>query len=220
MTQVASQTAALRRSPRLFKFVRVRLSRKLWGTYRIQLRTIVSRVLGFLLVGIGIGLPAWAGPTGGQVVAGQARITTPTAQSTVVNQATQKAVINWQSFGIAGNESVQFVQPSSTSVVLNRIVGSDASRIFGSLTANGHVFLVNPQGVYFAPTARVETGALVASTLALSNADFNAGKYRFGGSGTGAVHNDGRISVAPREQLTPTMNGSACSTEIQNESDV
>ena len=195
MTHVASQTAALRRSPRLFKFIRVRLSRKLWGTYRIRLCNIVSRALGLLL--IGIGLPAWAGPTGGQVVSGQAQISTPTAQSTVVNQATQKAVINWQSFGIAGNESVQFIQPSSTSVVLNRIVGSDASRIFGSLSANGQVFLVNPQGVYFAPTARVDTGALLATSLSLSDADFSAGRYRFGGMGTGEVRNEGSISVAP-----------------------
>ena len=31
---------------------------------------------------------------------------------------------------------------------------------------------------------------------------------------------NGRISVAPSEQLTPTMKGSACSTEIQNASTV
>ncbi len=195
MTQLARQTEAARRSPRLFKFIRVRISRKLWGTYRVRLCNIVSRVLGSLL--IGIGLPAGAAPIGGQVVSGQAQISTPSAQSTVVNQATPKAVINWQSFGIAGIESVQFVQPSATSVVLNRIVGNDASRIFGSLTANGQVFLINPQGVYFAPAARVETGALLASSLALSDADFSAGRYRLGAAGGGDVRNEGRISVVP-----------------------
>ena len=197
MTQIVSmnETATPRRLPRLFNFVRVRLSRKLWGTYRVRLGNICSRVLSALL--LSIGLPVFAAPTGGQVVAGQAQITTPSAQSTVVNQGTAKAVINWQSFGIAGNESVRFVQPSSSSVVLNRIVGSDASQIYGSLTANGQVFLVNPQGVYFSPTARVDTGALLATSLAISDADFGAGRYRLGGNAGGEVRNDGRISVAP-----------------------
>ncbi len=195
MTAAASRNFQPRRQFRLFKFVRVRLSRKLWGTYRVCLRQIVSHVLGAML--LAIGLPVLAGPSGGQVVSGQAQITTPTAQSTVVNQGTQKAVINWQTFGIAGNETVQFVQPSSSSVVLNRIVGNDPSRIYGSLTANGQVFLVNAQGVYFSPTARVDTGALLASSLALSNADFNTGHYRLTGTSGGEVRNEGAITVAP-----------------------
>ena len=211
MTHVAHPAAALRRpsrtsgpsrsssSCRLFRYVRVRLSRKLWGTYRITLRHIVSSTLGWMLIAIGLGsgLPAGAAPVGGQIVSGQAQISASTSHSTLVRQTSQKAVINWQSFDIAANEIVRFVQPSASSVVLNRIVGNDASRIFGALTANGQVFLVNPQGVYFAPGARVDTGALVASTLALSNADFSAGRYTFGAVGSpGDIRNDASISVA------------------------
>ena len=86
MTAAASSNFQPRRQFRLFKFFRVRLSRKLWGTYRVRLGQIVSHVLGAML--LAIGLPVLAGPSGGQVVSGQAQITTPTAQSTVVNQGT------------------------------------------------------------------------------------------------------------------------------------
>ena len=182
------------RSARLFRFVRVRLSRKLWGSYRVRLGNPCSAVLCAMLAGIG--LPAFAGPTDGVVTAGQATISTPSAQLTLINQSSAKAVINWQSFNIGASETVRFVQPSATSVALNRVVGADPSKIFGTLTANGQVFLVNQQGVYFAPSARVDVGGLVATSLAMSDADFKAGRYRFGAGGAGAVTNAGSITAA------------------------
>ena len=66
---------------------------------------------------------------------------------------------------------MRFVQPTSSSVALNRVVGNNASTIFGSLTANGHVYLKNPTGVLFAPGAQINVGSLVATTL---QADPNA----------------------------------------------
>ncbi|MEJ8835555.1 two-partner secretion domain-containing protein [Ramlibacter sp. AN1133] len=137
---------------------------------------------------------AHAAPVGGAVAAGAAGIAT-TGASTTITQTTPSAVINWQGFGIAAGESVRFQQPASSSVMLNRVVGPDPSAIFGSLSANGKVFLVNPGGVLFGPGASVNVGGLVASTLDIADGDFMAGRYSFSGSGRGAVVNQGTINA-------------------------
>jgi filamentous hemagglutinin family protein len=135
-------------------------------------------------------------PTGEQVVAGQVGVSRPTTQSMVVQQGTPKAIVNWQGFSIGGSESVDFRQPAASSVILNRVVGNNASEIYGRLSANGQVFLVNPSGVLFGRTAMVDVGALVASTLSLSNEDFLAGRYRFIASGApAAVENQGALAA-------------------------
>ena len=103
-------------------------------------------------------------PTGGQVAAGQAAIN-QTGNTLNILQTTGKAIINWNSFNIGSNATVNFAQPNSSSVALNRVLGSDPSSIFGHLNANGQVFLINPNGVLFGKGARVDVGGLVASTL-------------------------------------------------------
>lgn len=132
-------------------------------------------------------------PTGGQVVAGQASIQQAGAAMTI-RQATDQAILNWQSFNIGASASVNFIQPGASSVALNRVLGTDPSAIYGQLTANGQVFLVNPSGVLFGPGARVDVGGLVASTLAIRDADFLDRNYRFTRDGaTAAVVNQGEI---------------------------
>lgn len=88
---------------------------------------------------LGLGASAYSLPTGGVVAAGGASITSG-ASTTTITQSTANAVINWQSFGIAAGQTVQFVQPGSSSVALNRVLGADPSSIMGSLSANGRVF--------------------------------------------------------------------------------
>ena len=133
-------------------------------------------------------------PTGGQVVAGSAAIS-QAGTTLTVTQTSGKLATDWQSFNIGVGNTVNFVQPSSSAVALNRVLGSDVSVIQGALNANGQVFLVNPNGVLFTPTAQVNVGALVASTLQLSADDFMAGNYRFSGNSTAGVKNEGRIQV-------------------------
>ncbi|WP_303785966.1 filamentous hemagglutinin N-terminal domain-containing protein [Azovibrio restrictus] len=133
-------------------------------------------------------------PEGGQIVAGAGSIA-QSGNTMTVTQSTDRMAANWQSFSIGQGYAVNFVQPSSSAIALNRVLGSDVSRIQGSLTANGQVFLVNPNGVLFTPTARVEVGGLIASTRDLSVQDFMAGHYRFSGSGNAAIRNEGEIKV-------------------------
>ncbi|TWH76544.1 filamentous hemagglutinin family protein [Azomonas agilis] len=116
---------------------------------------------------------------------------------TTIEQSTAKAVINWQSFGVAPAESVQFKQPNASSITLNRVIGNERSVIEGALTANGQVFLINSNGVLFSQGSRVNTAGLVASTLDVSDSDFNAGVFRFKGNGTkGSVTNLGSLNAS------------------------
>ncbi len=140
--------------------------------------------------------PSTALPTGGQVSAGQASIGQSGA-SMVITQGSERAAINWQSFNVGSGAQVQFNQPSSSSVALNRVLGSDPSQIFGRITANGQVILTNPAGVYFGASARVDVGGLVATTKGIGDADFMAGKSRFERNGaTGSVVNEGELKAA------------------------
>lgn len=134
-------------------------------------------------------------PTGGQVVAGDASLQQSGSELTV-HQSSGKAAINWDAFSIGKGNTVTFVQPDSSSVALNRVLGSDVSVIQGALNANGQIFLVNPNGVLFSPTSQVNVGSLVASTLDLTTEDFLAGNYVFSGPSSNAIINQGNISVA------------------------
>lgn len=141
-----------------------------------------------------------AAPVGATVVAGQAQLTQPDAHTMLVTQGTDKAIINWRSFSIAAGETVRFQQPNSASVALNRVTTATPSEIFGSLSANGKVFLVNASGVMFGRNASVDVGGLVASTLNIADNDFLAGRYTFADSGgnAGAVRNEGSLAAAAR----------------------
>ena len=146
-----------------------------------------------------IGAPSWALdvnalPTGGKVVAGAATIS-QAANVLTVQQASQRAALDWQSFNIGAAATVNFIQPSSSAVALNRIVGNEASQIYGKLNSNGQVFFSNPNGMLFARGAQVNVGGILATTMKLGNEDFMAGNYRLTNPGSGAIRNEGLISA-------------------------
>ncbi|MBN3730524.1 filamentous hemagglutinin N-terminal domain-containing protein [Burkholderia sp. Tr-20390] len=142
-------------------------------------------------------LPAFALPSGEAILSGKADILrTEDGRAMTVNQHTDKLITNWQDFSVGGGERVSFHQPDSQSIALNRVIGTNGSRIDGQISANGRVFLVNPNGVLFGSGAQINVGGLVASTQNLSDADFLAGNYRFSGSSTQSVINNGTITAA------------------------
>lgn len=140
-------------------------------------------------------LPANALPTNGQVVSGTGSIT-QSGNGMQVTQGSQRLVTHWDTFNIGSAARVEFVQPSTSAVALNRVLSGDPSRIYGQLSANGQVFLVNPAGVLFGAGARVNVGGLVASTLDISDSDFHEGRRRFKGTSKASVVNEGHIEAA------------------------
>lgn len=133
-------------------------------------------------------------PTGGQVVAGQAVIS-QSANTMNVDQTSQRAVVDWQSFNVGANAQVNFNQPNAQAVTLNRVTGSGASQIDGAIRANGQVIIVNANGVAFGRGAQVDAAAVVATTMNISNQNFMDGKHVYEGNGTGKVTNEGRITA-------------------------
>jgi len=150
-----------------------------------------------LLCAAGLGQSALAGdlPTGGQVVGGTGSIA-QSGSTMTVQQGSDRLAVDWASFSVGQGNTVNFVQPSATSVAFNRVLGTDVSVIQGAIRANGQVFLQNPNGITFTPTAQIDVGSLVASTLSLRVADFMAGNYTFEGSSSNAILNQGHITAA------------------------
>ncbi|SHE66176.1 filamentous hemagglutinin family N-terminal domain-containing protein [Marinomonas polaris DSM 16579] len=135
-------------------------------------------------------------PTNGTVSLGSGSISQPNGKTLNITQNTNKMAIDWQSFNVGKDSVVNFIQPSSSSVALNRVTGSDVSSIQGAINANGQVFLINPNGILFGTTAQVNVGGLIASTRNLTNENFGADNYLFEGGNSNAVVNQGRLVAA------------------------
>ena len=132
-------------------------------------------------------------PTGGQVNAGQASIS-QSGNTLNINQTSQRAVVDWNTFNVGKDATVNFQQPNAQSSTLNRVADTQPSQIFGRITAPGAVVLVNPQGVYFGKSSSVDVGGLVATTHNTANQDFMDGKLKLTRNGaTGKVENDGEL---------------------------
>ena len=151
-------------------------------------------------IGMGGGVQAVrANPVGGAVISGQGSISNPSATTTLINQQSNSLIINWSSFNVASNETVRFVQPSSTSVALNNILSASPSEIFGKIDANGRVVLINPNGILFSRTAQLNVGSLIASSLELKEFDPTTGHLTFQSLGgkPGVIDNEGTITAGP-----------------------
>lgn len=142
--------------------------------------------------------PSWANPQGGVAIVGSATVTSNGNQMVVTTQngaGQNYSAINWQSFSVPAGSSTYFQQPSASSTVINRVVTSTPSLIYGSLGSNGNLVLVNQSGITVGAGAVVDTAGFTASALRMSDADALAGRLRFGEgeSQTGAVSVQGQV---------------------------
>jgi filamentous hemagglutinin len=101
-----------------------------------------------------------------------------------IKQTDDKAILNWESFNVGKNTTVQFDQkggakPDGTNawIALNRINDPSGrpSQIAGQIKADGSVYLINRNGIVFTGSSQVNTRSLVASSLALSDKQFKLG---------------------------------------------
>jgi len=154
----------------------------------------------------------YAAPTGMSVVSGGA---TQLANSNTlqVNTTTQGTILNWQDFSIAAGETVNFNQPTAASTVLNRVLGSNPSQIYGQLSSNGQVWLINPSGILVGSTGRIDTAGFLASTLPILDSDALAGNWNFNGNASsGSIDNNGSITISNGGSvyfIAPNINNSA-----------
>ncbi|HVE43763.1 MAG TPA: MBG domain-containing protein [Gammaproteobacteria bacterium] len=158
---------------------------------------LFSKRVAALLFSFSVSTATFANPVLDNVGAGNVSIQ-QTQSTTVVNQASHSAVVNWQSFNIGANESTHFQQPTG-GIILNRInPQAGASQIYGHLTATGQVILSNAAGIYFGPSAYVNVGGLIATTAHISDQHFMDGQYQFDyvPGYSGAIVNEGQIIVA------------------------
>jgi len=151
-----------------------------------------------------------------------------TGKTLAVNQTSNNATLNWASFNISADGKVVFQQPSSTSVALNRIYDANPSSIFGALTANGQIYLINANGFLFGATSTVNVAGLIASSLNITDSTFNNGilaplvngkpaleqftgnSQHFsddGPAGAAKITNVGSITVQNGAQLTAASGG-------------
>ena len=136
-----------------------------------------------------------ANPTGGAVANGTATIAGQGSSAVTITQASNTAIINWQTFSIGSGELTKFIQPSSTSAALNRVLGGQTSFINGTLSANGQVYLINGNGIVVGPGGVITTAGFTASTRDISDTDFMSGNLHFVGGGDGGVTNLGTITA-------------------------
>ena len=143
-------------------------------------------------------LSSLANPVGGSVAGGDANATISGQGTalTTINQTANRVIINWQDFSIGAGEVTRFVQPSGRAAALNRIMSGNPSEIYGSLQANGRVFVINPSGILVGPGGQIDTKAFVASTLDVSDASFKSGgNLIFTGTSAAAIRNQGSIQA-------------------------
>ena len=131
------------------------------------------------------------------MTAGSATIVQPNTSTLNINQSTNQAIINWNTFSVGRGGTVNFNQPGSSSATLNRVLSSTPSWIAGTINAPGTVLLVNPNGIAITKSGVINTGSFAASTLNIKDSDFLSGHYKFTGKGASAgVINAGHINVS------------------------
>src|SRR5262245_18873505 len=179
--------------------------RRVRSVRRCEILAPISSTLDVRVIAAAIGLaiapvfPSLAQtlPTGGSVAAGGVSIGAPQNGTLNINQSTNQAIINWNTFSVGAGGTVNFNQPGASSATLNRVTSSTPSSIAGTINAPGTVMLVNPNGIAITKSGVINTGSFVASSLGIKNEDFLAGKYNFQGNGASApVTNRGTINVS------------------------
>ncbi len=151
--------------------------------------------------------PSFSGAESGQISIDE--------QGLVYNiYASDRAIGNFNSFSNLAGETINSIQASSDHTALYRVIGQDPSTIFGALNANSHIFLINPNGIFFGAGSSVNAPGLVASTLDINNSDFLNKNYVFESTqgGSGYIENQGNLTGGYIALLGQAVNNSGTIT--------
>jgi len=173
---------------------------------RHRLRPLASHMIrkgllaGSLIAGQLLLAPSvYAGPEGGVVVSGQGSVTKVTDLDTTILQDSQNLLMNFDSFNLTADETVLITQPNAAALFVGQIIGGSPTAIFGSITANGRVALVNPRGIIFGKTATINAAGIFASALGISGEDIAGGgnvNFEASSGNGGYVINHGVINAS------------------------
>ena len=138
-------------------------------------------------------------PEGGVVRSGSGSVTQNGKEMTI-RQDSGRLAMDWTGFSVGKDETVRFQQPGKDALALNRVTGNQQSVIDGSLLSNGHVLLVNPNGVVIGKNASIDVGGLVASTAQVKDnfmKEFgnSTGTFSLGGVSDAKIINEGTIKA-------------------------
>ncbi|WP_052765379.1 filamentous haemagglutinin family protein [Pandoraea apista] len=121
-----------------------------------------------------------------------------------IAQTADKAILNWETFNVGRNTSVNFAQQSDWAA-LNRVNDPNArpSQIQGQIHGDGTVLILNRNGVIFGGTSQVDTRNLVVAAARMSDAQFQTGGI-YGANGTTPSFTDalGKVEVQAGANIT------------------
>jgi filamentous hemagglutinin family protein len=91
-----------------------------------------------------------------------------------IKQTKQNAYLYWDKFNVGSQTRLNFDQSAGGEnvgnwIAFNKVMGAvDPSHIYGSITAQGQVYILNQNGIIFHNGSQVNTRSLVASTLPIN----------------------------------------------------
>jgi filamentous hemagglutinin family protein len=139
-----------------------------------KLKRVISVTLSLVFLAFQTAHPL---PEDIQVVAGDASVVVDGSTMTIT--AADNTILDYSSFDIGHNETLLVNLPNAESSILNRVIGTSASNIAGTLSSNGLFILINTNGIFVAPTANIDVQSLILSTRDISNQDFLNKEYLF-----------------------------------------
>ncbi|HSO47618.1 MAG TPA: filamentous hemagglutinin N-terminal domain-containing protein, partial [Rhizobiaceae bacterium] len=148
------------------------------------------------LTAMAVGVQALANPANPVIVAGDVAISGLGTSQVVVDNGSMRSIVNWEEFSVGSGESTLINQVSNDAAILNRVTGGNMSEIYGSLTSNGRVYLINENGIVIGASGQVGTAGFVASTLDADDAQFLGGGdmvFSQGVSAGGGIEVHGKI---------------------------
>ncbi|CAI8895768.1 filamentous haemagglutinin family protein [Pseudomonas serboccidentalis] len=115
-----------------------------------------------------------------------------------IEQTSDKAILNWETFNVGRNTTVEFAQQANWAV-LNRVNDPSArpSQIQGQIKGAGTVMLINRNGIVFSGSSQVNVRNLVAAAANMTDIQFRDRGLYFDSTGSQPTFTDaaGKVLV-------------------------